>query len=248
MTLHWELAIAGGGFIALASFLRGLTGFGFAIVATPLLALVLPPALAVPIVIALQIPAGIQTGMADWANTDRKAALVSCLAGVPAILPGLYVVSTVPSEIMRMIVGCVVVLSAVALSFGLRLDRGPRTYELMGAGALSGFLMGAAGMAGPPVIMLVLASNWTAARSRATLSLVFFLLGCASFLLGWWRGVVTGESIFLTALYTPGLFAGQAFGSRLFVKLDRRRYQSISLSTVAATGLLVIIRGAMNHI
>jgi uncharacterized membrane protein YfcA len=247
VTVPWELAAAGGLFVALASFLRGLTGFGFAIVATPLLALVLPPALAAPIVVALQIPAGLQTAASDWRDTDLRAASLACLGGLPAILPGLWLVAALPAETMRLVVGVVVILSTVLLSFGFRLGRAPRTHELLGSGAMSGFLMGAVAMAGPPVIVLLLASDWAAKRCRATLSLIFFMLGCATFALGLANGVVTLESLGLTALYAPGLFAGQVLGGTLFSRIDGRRYRAVSLVIVAATGFLVVIRGILEH-
>jgi uncharacterized membrane protein YfcA len=247
MSVGWPLAMAGGVFIAFAACLRGLTGFGFAIVATPLLALVLPPTLAVPIVLFLQIPAGLQTGFSDWKNTDRRAAATACLAGAPAIIPGLFLVSSVAPETMRVVVGIVVVLSTLVLSFGFRLGRPAKTVELAAAGAMSGFLMGAVAMAGPPVIVLLLASSWPAARCRATLSFVFFLLGCASFALAAWYGLVTWESLLLGALYAPGLLGGQALGARLFARVDANRYRSISLATVASTGVLVVARGVADQ-
>jgi len=247
VTIPWELAAAGGVFIAIASFLRGLTGFGFAIAATPLLALVLPPALAAPIIVTLQIPAGLQTVATDWRETDVRAALLACLGGVPAILPGLWLVSMLPAETMRLVVGAVVILSTILLSLGLRLGRGPRTHELLGTGMMSGFLMGAVAMAGPPVIVLLLATNWSAGRCRATLSLVFFTLGCATFAFGLASGVVTFETTTLAALYAPGLFLGQWLGKIAFMLIDGARYRTISLVTVAATGFVVLLRGIVEH-
>lgn len=245
--MDWDVVLSGACFIALASFLRGLTGFGFAIVATPLLALVLPPSIAVPIVTILQIPSGLQTGVRDWSDTDFRAAGTAWLAGVPALIPGLYVVASVPPDLMRLIVGVVVIISTVVLSVGARIDRPPRTVELLSAGALSGFLQGAVAMAGPPIIVLLLASSWTAARCRATLSFVFLSLGSASLAIGLWRGVVTHESIIISALCIPGLIAGQVLGSHLFVRLDAKKYRTISILCVAATGVLVTIKGLASY-
>ena len=230
-------------FIAIASLLRGLTGFGFAIVASPLLALVAPPLVAVAVVTLLQIPAGLPVMMRDWADTDFKAAATAWLAGIPMLLPGLYLVSRMPQEPMRIVLGVIVVLSAIALSLGLRMARPPRTGELIGVGVLSGFLQGAAAMAGPPIVVLLLASSWPAARCRATLSSIFLLLGATSVMIGLWRGLMSSDDLLLSAYCLPGLLVGQRIGAYAFARMDHDKYRPISLATIAMTGILVIGKG-----
>lgn len=241
------LAISGAAFaVTVASFVRGLTGFGFAIVATPLLALVYPPAIAVPVATLLQIPSGLPTVIRDWPDTNFRAAATAWLGGLPALIPGVFLVGSVPADAMRLIVGAAVVFSTVALAFGKKLDREPKPYELVGAGALSGLMQGAVAMAGPPVILLILSSSWTAARCRATLSFVFLLLGTASLIFGAIHGLVTTESLIIAAATVPGLLLGQAIGSWLFLRVDAKRYRSISTFCVAITGVLVVIRGLLS--
>jgi uncharacterized membrane protein YfcA len=232
--------------VTVASFVRGLTGFGFAIVATPLLALVYPPIIAVPVATLLQIPSGLPVVIRDWPDTDFRAATTAWLGGLPALIPGVFLVSSIPADAMRLIVGLAVVVSTVALTFGKKLNRDPRPYELVSAGALSGLMQGAVAMAGPPVILLILSSSWTAARCRATLSFVFLLLGTASLVFGAIHGIVTRESILIAVITVPGLLLGQAVGSRLFVRIDAKRYRSISTFCVAITGVLVVIRGLLS--
>ena len=232
--------------VAIASFVRGLTGFGFAIVATPLLALVYPPVIAVPIATLLQIPSGLPTVIRDWPDTNFKAATPAWLGGVPALIPGVFLVGSMSPEIMRLVVGAAVVFSTIALTFGKKLDREPKPFELVGAGALSGLMQGAVAMAGPPVILLILSSSWTAARCRATLSFTFLLLGTASLVFATIHGLVTMESLIIAVATLPGLLLGQAIGSALFVRVDAKRYRSISTICVAIAGLLVVIRGLVS--
>jgi uncharacterized membrane protein YfcA len=245
--VDWAIVLSGAFFIALASFLRGLTGFGFAIVATPLLAFVMPPSIAVPVAILLQIPSGLPMVFRDWPDTDFRAAGIAWISGVPALVPGLYLVANASADVMRLVVGAAVVLSTIALAFGSKINRPPRPIELLGAGALSGLMQGAVAMAGPPLIVLILASSWTAARCRATLSLFFLLLGTASLVIGVWRGVVTRECVVIAACGLPGLLLGQILGAYLFVRIDAQKYRTISILSVAATGILVTIKGLIPY-
>ncbi|WJR75865.1 sulfite exporter TauE/SafE family protein [Bradyrhizobium sp. NP1] len=234
--------------VAMASFVRGLTGFGFAIVATPLLALVYPPAIAVPVATLLQIPSGLPTVLRDWRDTDFRAAATAWIGGLPALIPGVFLLGILSADVMRLAVGGAVIFSTVALAFGKKIGRDPKPYELMGAGALSGLMQGAVAMAGPPVILLILSSSWNAARCRATLSFVFLLLGTASLVFGTIHGIVTKESILIAAVTVPGLLLGQMVGSHLFQRIDAKRYRSISTICVAVTGALVVIRGLMSFL
>lgn len=233
--------------IAVGSILRGLTGFGFAIVAMPLVSLFIPPAVALPVLTILQIPSSGQAVLRDWSDTDWEAAVITCIAGIPTILLGIFFVTYVSAELMRVAVGVLVISSAIFLSFGFSLCRPPARLELASAGILSGFLQGALAMAGPPIVTLLLASSWSAARCRATLSFVFLLLGCAAVALGFWQKIVTQESLVLTAFCLPGLLAGQVIGAHLFSRYGGRIYRSVSVSTIAATGLSVACKGVLAY-
>ncbi|EKS29854.1 MAG: sulfite exporter TauE/SafE family protein [Afipia felis] len=232
--------------VTVASFVRGLTGFGFAIVATPLLALVYPPAVAVPIATLLQIPSGLPTVLRDWDDTNFRAAAIAWIGGMPALIPGVFFLGVLPADVMRLIVGGVVVFSTVALALGRKLNRDPKSYELVGAGALSGLMQGAVAMAGPPIILLILSSSWTAARCRATLSFIFLLLGTASLVFGTIHGIVNRESLMIAAVTVPGLLLGQMVGTHFFVRIDAKRYRAVSTVCVAMAGLLVVVRGLLS--
>jgi hypothetical protein len=232
--------------VAVASFVRGLTGFGFAVVATPLLVLVYPPAIAIPVATLLQIPSGVPTVLRDRGDTNFRAAAIAWIGGMPALIPGIFLLGALSADLMRLIVGGAVVFSTVALAVGRKLDRDPKSYELAGAGALSGLMQGAVGMAGPPIILLVLSSSWSAARCRATLSFVFLLLGTTSLVFGTIHGIVNKESLLIAAVTVPGLFLGQLIGTHLFVRIDAKRYRSVSTICVAVAGLLVVVRALLS--
>ncbi|MBX9710965.1 MAG: sulfite exporter TauE/SafE family protein [Xanthobacteraceae bacterium] len=241
--MDWAIISAAAFIIALASVLRGVTGFGFAVVATPLLALVLPPSVAVPVSMLLQIPAGLPIVITDWADTDFRIASIMFATSLPALIPGFYILAHASADVMRLIVGMTVVVSTVFLASGVRLDRPPRTSELFAAGAVSGLMQGAVAMSGPPVVVLFLASSWPIARCRATLSFFFLLLAVATLIVAFLSGLMTGDAGVIAIAGLPGLLVGQFLGARIFTRIDARRYRLISVLSVAATGLFVMIKG-----
>ena len=241
--MGWAIISAVAFIVALASVLRGVTGFGFSVVATPLLALVLPPSMAVPVSVLLQIPAGLPVVINDWADTDFRTASIAFVASVPTLIPGFYVLAHAPADVMRLMVGGAVLVSTIVLAVGARLNRPPRTSEILATAAVSGFFQGAVAMSGPPIVVLFLASSWPIARSRSTLSFFFLLLSATTLLIAFLSDLLTKDAVFIAIVSLPGLLVGQNLGARIFTRIDARRYRLISLLSVAATGLFVMIRG-----
>jgi len=60
-------------FVLFCATLRGFTGFGLAVALVPLLALVMTPQQAVPIVLVLQVAAGLQSLRSDWPHIDWRS-------------------------------------------------------------------------------------------------------------------------------------------------------------------------------
>src|SRR3954453_8086477 len=105
-----------------ASVLRGFTGFGFGLAAVPLLSLALPPAKAVPLVVALQAIVGVGGFRGAWKLCDWRAVrgLTPGLAvGVPA---GLLVLTAFSPNSVRLAIGVSIAISVLLLWRGVRLS------------------------------------------------------------------------------------------------------------------------------
>src|SRR5580658_218475 len=104
-----------------ASVLRGFTGFGFGLAAVPLLTLALPPTKVVPFVTVLQVLIGLSGLRAAWRITDWRAVLglgPGLVLGIPI---GLVVLTEVPANGVRLVIGLLIALAVVALWRRVRL-------------------------------------------------------------------------------------------------------------------------------
>ena len=87
-----------------AAYVRGLTGFGMAIILVPLLGILIPPGEAVVMGILLQLligPVGIGHILAD---ADRETALPIGLAAMATTPIGMYVLDLTPADIARLLI------------------------------------------------------------------------------------------------------------------------------------------------
>ena len=101
---------------------------------------------------------------------------------------------------------------------------------------------GAAGIPGPPVIVLFLSSPVSLAIGCATLSAFFLFVATASSAASAWRGLLTLNSMVLGALLMAPLLIGNHLGDKLF-----ERAMSVpsgaSPILLVAIGLSTIARG-----
>lgn len=212
-----------------AGFMRGYTGFGFAMAAVPLLALVIPPARAVPFVILMQLMAGIW----DWREARQHAhwrSLPWLMAGAIVGTPlGVLALAAMSADWARLAIAGAVILAVLLMARGFKLARMPGHPILIGTGLAAGVLNGIAAMPGPPVIVLYLAGALTIEAGRASLLLFFSvnnLIGAAS---AGVTGLIPPGTLLLAAAALPVVLAGQWLGRRLYLRATPARYRQVAL-------------------
>jgi uncharacterized membrane protein YfcA len=239
-----ELGLAPGeiafclGVVLAGGFMRGFTGFGFAMAAVPLLALVIALARAVPFVILLQLMAGIW----DWREARKQAhwpSLPWLMAGAVVGTPlGTLALASMSADWARLAIAGAVGLAVVLLARGLRLPAMPGRPALAGTGLLSGVLNGVAAMPGPPVIVLYLAGPVAVEIGRASLLVYFSVNNAAGAVATGAAGLVPWNLVLLAGAALPLLLATQWLGRRLFRRVSAGRYRQVALIFLALLAAL----------
>jgi uncharacterized protein len=230
---------------AFAGVLRGFTGFGFALAAVPALTLVATPVEVVPCVMVLQVVAGVQLLGRTWHDVDWKAVRPLLVAALVATPLGTIALDGIPADPMRALIGMIVLGAVAVLVAGVRAHREPALATRLGIGALSGLLNGSTAMAGPPVILYFLATQRSAASSRASLLTYFFVLSVAGSLSVATAGLVTWRTLVLAALMFPALTIGNALGDRLFTRAPSELYRHVAIAVLLGLALLSIVRALL---
>ncbi len=210
-------------------FMRGFTGFGFAMAAVPLLALVIAPARAVPFVILVQLMAGIW----DWREARRHAhwrslpwLMAGALVGTPLGTLGLAAMS---ADWARLAIAGAVLLAVVLMARGFRLAAMPGRPALAGTGLAAGVLNGVAAMPGPPVIVLYLAGAVSVEVGRASLLIFFSVNNAIGAVSAGIAGLIPPGTLVLAVAALPLLLAAQWLGRRVFLRATPARYRQVAL-------------------
>lgn len=223
---------------ALAGVVRGFTGFGTAMVFLPFAGAVLHPAGALLALITMDligplpmIPNAIRKGH------PRDIALMGL--GLIVTLPiGIYILGQMEDVVYRYVVSIATLMCVVLLVSGLRY-RGELTKPLIvGTGGLGGFLGGIAGVPGPPVMVLYMASKLPVETVRANLNLFLLTADMLIFPVMGLQGLFSIEPMIIGALALVPYMLGTWIGAALFDPQKERVYRIVAYCVIAGSAIV----------
>ncbi len=241
--LSWPALLFAGLALFAAGYIRGFTGFGFALLAVPALSLLVEPAVAVPCSLVLQTLASTQQLGKAWRSADWvsvRPLLIGAAFGSPL---GLWGLSALPADAMRVAIGAIAAIAALLLWRGVHLPHAPPRSATLAVGALSGLLNGSTAMGGPPVVVYYLALPVGVAVGRASLMVFFLFVSLLSLVLASLAGLVGVGTILFCAVMLAPMAAGNWLGDRLFAAGGAAHYRRAALAVLLVGGILAILRG-----
>lgn len=226
----------------LAGCVQGLTGFGGALFAIPLLSLVMDIKQAVPLAIlnGLVVTTTLAYTLRHWLDWRK---ILPLLAGsVPGILLGTAFLKLAdPVVISRLLGGVLIAISLLNLCCAPRPINPPRIWGGI-AGFCSGAINATVGAGGPPAIIYTTLHDWKKDEIRATLTGFFVLNGYATAMVHAGNGIITGDILGLFALTCGFVFLGTLAGARISHKIPRPTYLRIVYLLLASLGVMLLCR------
>ena len=168
--------------LCLASLARGYSGFGFSAVLIASWSLITDPARAIAVTVLLEITASIIQAFSVWKQIPWKRVLLLMGGAVPGMLFGVYVLTTVPVDTLKLIVAVFVLISAILLSMGWKLKARANSLGTFAVGIASGAANGSIGMGGLPVALFLTADGDSPAALALPVLLIGMFLGTRHFL------------------------------------------------------------------
>ncbi len=226
---------------ALAGVVQGCTGFGLGLVAAPCLLLVLDPVAMVPTVLLLSTLNTLV--VAGDARKHIRFGLVTpmALGGLVGFPIGVYALTAIDADTLKLYTGIFVTLAALALLSGWRLPLRTRMRTLFPVGMVGGFLGGSTSMGGPPVILFLSNQGTPKDTFRASIACYFFLVN--TFVLGWlaYSGIITQAIALRAALFLPTMLLGTYLGIRLAGHVPEALFRKAVMIGIALVGVVLLI-------
>lgn len=211
--------------VFIAATTQSISGFGFALVAVPLMSLFVSPRDAV--VVATFIGAFSSTSQAVidrqftvWTMARRLS--LAAFLGMPF---GLMIFVFISEFWLRLFVGIVVFVAVVVLLKGFTLHHSHRSSDWL-LGGLSGVLATSTSTNGPPLVFLMQAKAMEPAIFRATISTVFSITSVGAIVLFVFSGNVSRIGVIGVLIALPVLAIGLKLGYAIRPRVDAQRFRS----------------------
>lgn len=229
--------------VFLASILSGMTGFGFGLIAVPLLTIILPPQIVVPLA---RLHSLWSSGMVvlegrRWLNL--RSMWVIMAASLLTLPLGAYLLVVWDIHTLKVFIGSVTALSALAMLSGVRIGLRRGAAAETSVGLVSGLLGGSAGMAGPPVVIYFAGQTIEKHSFRVNLAALFMAQILASIVPYAVGKLLTPTVLLYTVLLLPAVIIGAPLGIKLSHRFGEETFRRLTLIAVLVTGLLGVASG-----
>jgi uncharacterized membrane protein YfcA len=224
-------ALAGG-------FVSGLAGFGTALMALGIWLYVLPPSLAVPLVLICSVIAQSATLPSMWKSFDLTLVWPFIIGGLLGVPIGTILVAHADSNVFKLTVGVFLLVFPNALYF----NRVPLAFRFGGKtadaaiGFAGGILGGLAGLSGPLPILWASIRGWSKDERRGIFQTYNWAVLAAALCLQIATGLIGQDIIWLALVAFPGTIVGAWLGARLYHALSDRNFTDIVLALLLLSG------------
>jgi uncharacterized membrane protein YfcA len=229
--------------VYLGGCVKGLTGFGFALTAVATLVLIAPPSSVVPVVLLMNSLMNLFLVFGVRRDIQIRRMLPLVIASVAGLPLGTYILVVADADVLRIVIGLLILLFATALLLGFRIAVKRKRLSSGVVGAASGILTGSVSMAGPPVVLFLSNLGLQKRTFRANLVAYFLCINLAAIPLYYAGGLLTARVFRMFALLLPALALGGFTGAKLVNRVSERTFRRITLAIVMVAALMAIITG-----
>lgn len=226
----------------IALFVRSSLGFGDALIAMPLLSLVVGVQTATPLVAIIGLVMAIGILLSSWQDVNLKAAWRLILSSAFGIPIGLYLLTNVPETYVLILLGIILIFYGIYNLFEFRVLEIENDGFAYVFGFIAGILGGAYNTNGPPIVIYGSMRRWPAELFRATLQAYFVsvnvLIVAGHGLSGLWTPTVLWLAVVLAPIATVMVMLGKF----TITRLPQRLFARIVYAFLVVIGIVMIVR------
>jgi len=226
--------------IFVAAFTQVIAGFGFGLLAMPIMTLAVPVEQAVVVSTLLGM---VSTSWMGWhlrAAVDRPIAKRLTLAAFVGMPLGLWILNVVSDKTLRLTLGIAVLIATALLVRRINLAHVGPTLDV-GMGFISGVLNTSLSTNGPPLVFDLQARQLQPKEFRATISAVFAVSNVVGLSLFIADGKITIDGMHVALVALPAWVVGQALGWPIRKHVDGERFRVMVLILLFVAGTTAIL-------
>lgn len=229
--------------VFVAGVIHGSVGFGFSVIATPLLSFLLPLRMTIAITVFFVIAYSLQIVYRFRKFIPWRAIVVPLAASIIMRIIGVVLLMNLNISVLRIVWGSTLILLAVYfVAFRSRVDIKPSLAGGIVAGSLSGLFGGMFNTAGPALVVYFFNTFKEKRQYSAALQICFFMGALASLIAHLAYGNITFQVLRYVGVGITGVFFGTFIGIRIFEKLAKRHLNILVYLVMALIGIVQIMK------
>ncbi len=224
-----------------SAFVRGLTGFGMAILLVPVLALTLTPVDAVLLTNFLSVFIGLSEIRRLLREAERSAWFIIAMVALTTPV-GLYLLSLTTPALARVVIAFIALSAFAAILLPRRgaLEHHPATTGSVGI--LSGLMTGYAGMPGPPVVPYYVGRDIPRETAKASMLLIFTCASATGLASGAAIGLLDWRLALLALVLFPAILLGNRLGNAASGRIADRSWRICVGVVLGAAAMAALVK------
>lgn len=220
---------------------KGITGFGFALISIPILSLIFPMSMLVPamalfnLVTSIYILIGLKVKIKWYAVAPM---FVASLGGIPI---GVYLLEYIKEDTLKIIAGIMVIIFSLSLLRGNRLAKRFLNAPVVFAGFVSGLLTGCTSIGGPPLVIAMNRKGYSKEVFRAIFSWFTVLSTSFAITAFYLKGLLTTNAVQLAVFSLPLLVIGTAWGSKVAKRIKQKQFRKLVIILNICSGIVIVV-------
>lgn len=220
---------------------KGGFGSGAAFAATPLLALIVEPGIALGIMLPLLMLSDITALRSYWGRWSWPDARLMLIGGVPGVILGTVLWSIAPADLFRVLIGVISLAFVAWQVFGRRFFRpvtlgAPETRVGVFVGVVAGFTSFVSHAGGPPVAVYLISRGLSKTAYQATTVLLFWAVNIAKAVPYTVLGIFTLETLTVDLVLAPFVIFGTWIGIKAHALVSERLFFGLTYAMLIGAG------------
>ena len=228
--------------ILATSVVQAVAGFGFALLAVPLMVVVIDLQSAVIISSFVGILSNMLQSWQLRRNINRNMTRRFVLATAVGSPVGLLLFVYANQSALKIVLGLSILFGVFVLSRGLELQHVSSWLDWI-MGVLSGVLLMATSTNGPPLVFVLQARRFDPATFRATLNMVFLVSGTFGLVMFGLAGEILRSDVNVAAFAIPAMVIGVSTGVVIRKYVQQELFKKIVLFLLSIGGLSSLFGG-----
>ncbi len=232
--------------IFISSTIRATFGFGDALIAMPLLALLIPIKIASPIIAMIAMLISISILYKDWKSSLIKGYFILMFSISIGVIIGVIFLKYADEKLIKIILSLLILsLSIIKLTNKFTLNLKTDNFLTI-FGFISGLLGGAYNVNGPPIIIYGTLKNWNPLEFRAKLQAIFLPTNAMIIVSHLTANLWTYEVLYLFLYSLPVVIISILIGTKLNNKINSHKFSKVVYFLLLLIGIILLINTIIN--